>query len=473
MKIKSYIAAGVLAAGVLMSCQDSVSDIGGSIVSGEVTITADSIVMPIESECVYNENFDGRNVTKLLGRINVPEYGRLTCSFVSQMMSSSQMNIPDSITVDDIDSLRLILSVPRGRLTGDSLAPQQLRVYRLNRQLPSDISSTFNPEGYYDPSQPMGVKSYTLSNIAKGDSTLKNDLFVRIPVQMPMSLARDVFERYRNNDPIFQWPETFNTYFPGIYVQQNFGNGCIANITKAEMYTYWKYTRTRRVMQADSTYVNETYTVRDSVCLMAYQPEVIASNVIDFQISDYIKGLVAAGGQVITTPGGYTVNIHFPVQRLLDEYHSKGSELAVVTSLGFEIPAEAISNDYGLTAAPNLLMIKKSEYEAFFAENKIPDGISSFYAAYNTETESYQFNSMRAYFMKVLEAEKKGEQLGPEESEFVLVPVSVQTENVENYDGTVTTYVTRCQSYMERPTMTHLHTDRALIKFTYSNQIID
>ena len=53
------------------------------------------------------------------------------------------------------------------------------------------------------------------------------------------------------------------------------------------------------------------------------------------------------------------------------------------------------------------------------------------------------------------------------------MPVSVQTENVENYDGTVTTYVTRCQSYMERPTMTHLHTDRALIKFTYSNQIID
>lgn len=457
----------------LSSCQDDVSGIGGSLSQGEVTIMADSIITDIPSQCVYVDQFDGRNVTKLLGRINVPEYGSLSCSFVSQMMCATSMNVPDTISVDDVDSLRLVLSVPRGSLTGDSLAPQQLKVYRLNKELPKDITSVFNPEGYYDPSAPLGTKSYTVSNIAKGDSALKYQPYVRIPVMMPLELGREIFTKYRENDPVFQWPATFNKYFPGIYVEQNFGNGCIANVVKAEFFTYWNRTAYKTVLQEDSTYSTVPITVRDSVCLMAYQPEVIASNVIDFKISDYIKDMVAAGGQVVTTPGGYMCNINFPVRMLIDKFHEGGSSLSVVSSLRFEIPAEAISNDYGLSYAPNLLMIKKSEYESFFAENKIPDGKTSFYAAYDTDTGSYHFDSMRSYFMSALEADANGEAVDGEESEFVLVPVAVTTESVTNYDGSVSTYVTRCQPYLSKPTMTRLHTERAIIMFVYANQSLD
>ena len=131
MNIKYLFGAAVLSAGMLVSCQDDVSGMGGSLVSGEVTITVDSIQTALECESVYYDSFDGRNSTKLLGRISVPEYGSLECSFVSQMMSATKMNIPDSIGVEDLDSMRLVLSVPRGSLTGDSLAPQQLKVFRL------------------------------------------------------------------------------------------------------------------------------------------------------------------------------------------------------------------------------------------------------------------------------------------------------------------------------------------------------
>ena len=212
--MKYLLAAAVVSAGMFMSCDDDVSGIGGSLSQGEVTITVDSLVTEIPAASIRYESFDGRNTTKLLGRINVPEYGSLTCSFVSQMLSATKMNIPDSISVSDVDSMRLVLSVPRGALTGDSLAPQQLRVYRLSKELPADISTTFNPEGYYNPSEPMGSRSYTLSNIAKGDSALKRDSYVRIPVQMPMSFARELFEKYRADDPVFEWPATFNKYFP-------------------------------------------------------------------------------------------------------------------------------------------------------------------------------------------------------------------------------------------------------------------
>lgn len=472
MNMKYLLAAAVVSAGMFMSCDDDVSGIGGSLSQGEVTITVDSLVTEIPAASIRYESFDGRNTTKLLGRINVPEYGSLTCSFVSQMLSATKMNIPDSISVSDVDSMRLVLSVPRGALTGDSLAPQQLRVYRLSKELPADISTTFNPEGYYNPTDLMGSRSYTLSNIAKGDSALKRDSYVRIPVQMPMSFARELFDKYRADDPVFEWPATFNKYFPGIYVEQNFGNGCVANISKAEMYTYWHRINRTYDMQPDSTYKYVDHIVRDSVCLLASQPEVLSSNVIDYKVSEYIKGLAESGKSVVTTPGGYRVDITFPVQRLLDAYKNHGASMSVVSSLRMEIPAQVIANDYGLSVAPYMLMVRKTDLESFFNENKIPDGKTSFYAAYDTESASYKFNSMRAYFLDVLDRDEQGEVVGPEDMEFALVPVDITTETVETYNST-TVYVTRCQPYLTKPTMTQLDTEHAIVCFTYSSQKID
>ncbi len=117
-------------------------------------------------------------------------------------------------------------------------------------------------------------------------------------------------------------------------------------------------------------------------------------------------------------------------------------------------------------------MVKKSEREAFFNENKLPDGLTSFYAAYNSETGSYHFNSMRDYFLDVLDKVRKGEQITDDDTDFSLVPVAVSLETVEGYNSS-TVYVTKVQPYLTRPTMTQLATDRAVVSFIYTTQEID
>ena len=72
MNMKYLLAAAVVSAGMFMSCDDDVSGIGGSLSQGEVTITVDSLVTEIPAASIRYESFDGRNTTKLLGRINVP-----------------------------------------------------------------------------------------------------------------------------------------------------------------------------------------------------------------------------------------------------------------------------------------------------------------------------------------------------------------------------------------------------------------
>ncbi len=415
--------------------------------------------------------FDSRTQTKLLGRINVPEYGSLECSFVSQLMCATKMNIPDSITVNDIDSIRMVLTVPRGSLTGDSLAPQQLKVYRLTRQLPSDINSAFDPDGYYDPSSPLGVRSYTLSALSMNDSLFKKQESIRIPIMLPKKMAQDVFNAYKNNPGIFQWPQTFAQYFPGVYVEQNFGNGCIGVISSMKFFTYWHYMR--QVYQKKDDDSGEYHYVptltRDSVCLFSSQPEVLSANKVTYKVSDYLKKLANSGKAIITTPGGYYVNVKFPAQEIIDKYDKDLYSIAVVSKLSFEIPAEAVENDYGLDAAPHLLMVKSSEREAFFRDNKIPDGKTSFYAPYNTESKSYTFSGMREYILELIDS---GKAVDPADMEFSLVPVVVSTEEVPGYTST-TTYVTRCAPYIGRPTVTQLDTDKAIVCFTYSRQTIE
>lgn len=142
-----------MAALSLASCEDEVSPIGGSIFNGEVAINVDSLILKIDAQSIEADIIDARSTTNLIGNINVAEYGRLSSAYVTQLLSAADLAIPDSIGVNRVDSMKMVLEIPRNMTIGDTLAPQQLKVYRLNRQLPQDIRSNFNPEGYYDPAE--------------------------------------------------------------------------------------------------------------------------------------------------------------------------------------------------------------------------------------------------------------------------------------------------------------------------------
>lgn len=79
---------------------------------------------------------------------------------------------------------------------------------------------------------------------------------------------------------------------------------------------------------------------------------------------------------------------------------------------------------------------------------------------------------MRSYFLDMLERKQRGETVSEEDMTFTILPVLITTESQSNYNST-TEYVTRCAPYVAIPTMTQLHTDRAVICFTFSSQEIE
>ncbi|MDE7097215.1 MAG: DUF4270 domain-containing protein, partial [Muribaculaceae bacterium] len=297
---KKFFASAVLAssiAGIFSACEDNVPTVGSDLATNEVQIALDSLIwddteqyihrgdykLPVTCPKIsytteFDDAIDARSTNNLIGRISVPEYGDLRCSFVSRMMCATKLAIPDSIPIEQIDSMKLILSIKRGDLTGDSLAPQQLRVFRLTKSLPLDIDNRFDPTGYYDPSDPIGTRSYTLSALGMSDSIYSTQSYVNIQIPMTREMAVRTVREYRENQSIFAWPQTFEKYFHGIYVEPSFGSGCVANIQESNFVIYYSYKQEETKKNDDNTVTTVVNTKAAMTGVFQSSPIVLNSN---------------------------------------------------------------------------------------------------------------------------------------------------------------------------------------------------
>ncbi len=450
------------------SCEDEVSPIGGSIVNNEVTINVDSTIFKLPSQSVYSDVVNARSDVNQIGNLDIPEFGSLSTDYVTQMLAASSLNLPDSITANHVDSTKLVLRMPRAKIIGDTLAPQQLTVYRLTKPLPSSLTSDFNPKGYYNSLEPVNSKNYTLSGLNLSDSAFRKNTHITVNVNLPREWGRDAFRAYRTNSEIFQWPSTFCKEYPGFYVKSSFGKGAMANVDITKVMVYYHYQIERIVVENDEA-VKKVVTMKDSIALFSSAPEVLSSSLFKFSPSQNLQAMAENGKCIVTAPLGYTVNLTFPAETLLDQYWANDRNLSIINNLTLTLPASSVANKYGLMPPPDLLLIKRSEIENFFANGNLPDNISSFHGQYVSAKGRYEFSSMRKYIVDLLT--KKGN-IKPEDVEFALIPVNVTSETQSNVDGSTSIYLTSCTPYITRPAMAEIFTDRAGIVFTYTSQMI-
>lgn len=472
MRLFLPFSAFVLAAGMI-ACNEDMSGIGGSITTGEATIYIDTMTYDLQAHAIDNKSFDSRSGSMLLGNLDVPEYGSLNCSFVTRMMCAATLPVGiDTVPLERIDSCKLMLLVDKAGIAGDSLAPQQMTIYRLNKQLPSDINNEFNPEGYYDPSDILSRKNYTLTQRALSDSTFIADypnVYIVLETKLPQEMAKDVVEKYRTEPSIFAWPQSFAQYFPGMYVEPSFGKGCVASIYRIRFVIYYHNLITT-TSTVDGETVTKTTKKTIDIPIFTTAPEVLSSNNVTYKVSDYIRDLIENEGKtVITTPGGYTTRFTFPAREIIQDYRDKEHNLSIISNLLMNIPAESMTNDYGIGVVPTLLMIKTSEVDEFFRENKLADNKTSFTAAYDSTNKRYQFNALREYLLSLLAKDV----ITDDDLDFSLIPVYLQTEqNYNSYYGTSSSTVTGVVPYTIRPTMTMLDMDKAQVVFSFSSQIV-
>lgn len=460
MKIKSILfSSAILASIFAASCDDSQSPIGASIVEDKISITLDS-TFTVTGRSVASDAVQSRTLLQLLGRIDASGYGSLSSDVVTQFMPSISLDTT-GVTVNDIDSLKLMMAVYHGNFVGDSITPMGIEVYRLNRNLPYPIYSDFDPEGYYDPSQKIGSLVYNASTLGESDS-LKTASYHTLSVNLPRELAQEFFTAYVKNPSNFSSPNTFiDNVFKGLYIRNSYGSGRLTLVSNTLMRAYY-----HRTIKKD----DGTDSIQSAMAnYFAVTPEIVTNNNIGLKLSPAVTDLVNKGENIIVSPTGYDVEFEFPIREIIAKYKASKDGETAINTLSFVLPVDSVPNDFKFGPAPSMLMILKSKKSEFFKNNSLPDQETSFTANYDSDNKRYNFGSMRPYLMSLLDKED----ITPDDYTFVLTPVYLITEaSGDSYYGyTYTT--TGVTPYISTPTLTKILFDKAKIKFTFSNQVIN
>lgn len=449
--------AAVLAAGALQSC-DNDSTIGESIVSDQVKITVDS-TFTLTGRSVANTALRSRTITQLIGNIDAPQYGRLSSDVVTQLMPATAIQT-NGITRDDIDSLKLQMLYQTDGFTGDSIVPMGIKVYPLTKDLPNPIYSDFDPSGYYNVNDCLGQSVYSASwdNTTKDEAENKAHV---IEIKLPVELGRKLFDAFKADSTMFSNPELFaKNVFKGLYINSSFGSGRIVRIEKTLMNMYFH--RTSKISGTD-----RDTTINYVGSYFAVTPEIISNNNIRLDLAPNLRKMVDEGRTVIASPAGMDAEITFPAREIKQSYLSGiGKNLGVINSLSMTLHVDSIDNKYGFTPPPYLLMVLKKDRDKFFADNKINDNKTSFYASYNSRTRTYTFSGLRDYILDILEKEN----VTDEDVTFTLTPVNVVIETNSDYWSGSTSIVTSIIPYITRPVMCVLNYKDTDIRLTYSHQ---
>lgn len=438
------------------ACQDDDNNIGSSIVQDDVTITVDSL-FTVTGFTVSNPNVQSATTNQLLGRIDADAFGAISSEFVTQFMPASRLDTT-GVTVNDIDSLMLVMSVAKGNFIGDSIVPMGLDVYPLTKLLPAPIYSDFDPDGYYNPT-PIASAIYNLS--AASADTVYYDAYRQIRVKLPLELGRKFFTEFKRDPSQFQGPEQFAKIFPGVYIKNTYGSGRISTITSTMMSLYFH--KTSKI--TDSSTGEQRDTVINAVGnYFAVTPEIITNNNISLSVSSSMRKRVDDGQQILMAPTGYDVKVRFPAPELIARFKAGKGDLKVVNTLYFTLPGEVIENEDGIQPPETVLFIPVSKREEFFAGNDLPDGITEFYATWSSARKEYQFSDMSKYLVYLLEKETITE----DDYTFIVTPVSPVEEVTDEYYGTTT--LTSLNPYMGNPAMVRLLLDKAKVKLTFTSQ---
>ena len=455
------------------SCTDET--IGTSISDIKSALISDSNFV-LTGTSVRNSHLRSRSSIQLLGKVTAPGYGTLTSDVVTQFMPSRAI---DTVGVHGgaswIDSCFITMRVAIGDVTGDSLAPMRMNIFKLNKTLPVPIFSDFDPSSYYSPGDLMGSVTYSASELARKEIMTQTGVagyYYEINVPVSVDYARDMFNEYKNDPATFATPANFANYFPGVYITNSYGEGHVMNFYDIEFVTY--YRKYEKLTEAtDTIYPAKTQSY------LAVTPEVVYNNNISLEPCDAIEAMVNAGDAIIMSPAGYEVKVQFPVQSIIDKYNSDTEDaLGKINSLSLEIPAENITNLYDIAPPKYLWMVKESYRDTFFEKESLTNNKDAFYAEYNAQEKTYLFPGLRNYILDIIN--NKGGVATPEDVNFVIMPIDVTTytNNASSsyyyyYSSSSTTsVVTKIAPAVSKPSMVKLNLEKAIINLMYSKQML-
>ena len=346
---------------------------------------------------------------------------------------------------------------------GDSTALQSIKLYELNKTLPSMNASFSNMkvEDYCDKSVLLGKATYRIC----GDKTIR--------IKLDDEYAQKLMDVYVNKTISTQ--EEFCDLYKGFYISHSFNEGAVITCSSVGLQVYYSfdgdiYTKydgrdtvvTGRSITVNGRHINPLV----SSFLLTANKGVNQVNLFSHpDLDEKLQNLKGLPYSYIFTPAGLYTNVTIPIKDVKDSIvkavGAGNVSNVMFNSAKLKFPVEKINWKTYLSKTPNayLMMIKRDKIVDFFYNNNGPDALESFVAVYDTASASYSFDIAFAAQQYL----KGNEQVF---DDLVLLPVTGMTAGSNVcYKQTLTTSALRFHSSdvkneKKRPSLDFVYTQR-------------
>jgi hypothetical protein len=419
---------------VLLSCNDTLSDVGLSIQPGGDKLSVGTDTLTLSANTIQVESINAKTDSPVLGEYLDSIFGTVKSDYVGEFYFPAGKTFPSGSI---IDSVRLYVSYTSW--TGDSLAPMQLSVYKLNKQLPQKGTTTDLDVTNYIESNPIGQQIFSGKNSVYHTQTVSSTTssstinVYDIIVDLPLSLGEEFLAESKKPDSKLKDSESLREFFPGLYMTTTFGNSTMINVELTSFVINYHYND----IGGSSTGQD---TIRKGELPLYITPEVTQLNTIQNKNANLLTP--NANMTYIKSPAGVNTEIVFPMSQVADQLKSQALNLA-----NFKVQAvPAVDNGtFQLKAAPYLLLINKDSLSSFFQKKTLPNSVTTFYAAFNSTTYTYDFGNISA----MVNHYKEKNNGTIKDLTYLLVPVSItQQTSQSSYYGSQSSVLTGVYNLM-------------------------
>ena len=391
-KIKKYLAVcSLFTALIICSCDDMANKVGSSVIPPAELITVYADTFQLESQTIKLDSVFAKSSDFLLGELYDPLYGNIKADALCQFYCEEGFRFSNSPFEGIIDSVELVIRYPyssTNSLTayGDTMTSMQVSVYPIDKPLKRNFYSNENPENYCEMNNPLGKKTYSAYDVSISDSIRaiiavdnKNYYIPHVKVKLPTELGQRIYDETINNPSTFESQSSFNEFFPGVYITNTYGSGCVIKTTSENVYikVYYNY-ETKSLSGNDSLALGEEW--------FFVSKEVIQLNRLENSKLDVL--LTENPNQTfIKSPAGVCTKLVIPT---IDISKKVDVEDRYINSFNLELKYLPEDEwDYAFKVPDHLLLLPEDSVITFFENGKVEDNITSFVSFSYSEAAGY------------------------------------------------------------------------------------
>ncbi len=429
------------------ACKDT-DQVGSSIQPDEDLLRVHSNKVYVETASMLVDSALSKSSNLFLGEFSDSRLGRTQVEFMSQLdarLGSGGLTIPDTSVIStssaitngilntllqqrnsdyglikevfsphDLKVDSVVFVIQYSTFFGDTLKEELtkgVKVFALNKTLEPSINYQYytntDVSGFCKQDTLLGEKAYLVGG--------QKELRIKLDNKFGERLAK-IYQ-----DGSIDTQEAFNNFFKGIYVTNFFNGGHIMQIEVTGVMIYYSYHASIATSYKGESKVFSSNELEEELGFNPLQSSFFLSanravervNLVRHAgLEENFPSLQNQNETYMFTPAGMYTAVNIPFQTMVDSIRKPkdGNNVEVDTAKVMFNSARLIlyakkSLDWEteLNALPNrfVLLIHKDSVIPFFHKNKFPDEISSFFAEYDTEKESYTFNITRAAQMKL------------------------------------------------------------------------